>query len=514
MISQNANSNFFNYQTFNLTQFNSILKDHFTSKKKDYIMNFIDSLQNTAYTDNGALAYKSTDSAVLDLFSSGVSSQDKKQLIINALQEDTKLALKTILYLRDVRNGQGNRDILRDFFKSINMSQSDNFPIIKEVISHLPEIGRWKDVIELIGTNSKFDLHIISMIKQGLADKDALLAKWLPRQGSVAKYIAHSLKLNHGEYRRLIVSLSSTVEQQICKNQWSEVNYAHVPSLANKKYAKAFMKHDMHRRDEFLDSILSDKSDTKMNSSALYPHQIVQMINMSPWQSSQKNNKAADALWKSLPNYMTKAKNVLPVIDVSGSMWTKATGTNGQCIDIAIGLGLYFAEHNTGSYKDVWVNFSSTPSVQKLKGSTLSERIKNLNYNNWRMNTDIDAVLSLVLNKSKTNPEDTPEMILIVSDMEFDSCIRSNNTNFENIKEQYKELNIEMPTILFWRVNVSSGSTPVMRDDKNAILINGYSPIVLKSILSGDIKNYTPEKAMHQVLDPMYSWLDELFIKI
>jgi hypothetical protein len=66
-----------------------------------------------------------------------------------------------------------------------------------------------------------------------------------------------------------------------------------------------------------------------------------------------------------------------------------------------------------------------------------------------------------------------------------------------------------MPTILFWRVNVSSGTSPVFRDDKNAIIINGYSPSILKYILSGEMKDYTPEKAMKEIIDPMYKWLEK-----
>jgi hypothetical protein len=250
--------------------------------------------------------------------------------------------------------------------------------IIKDIVQHLPEIGRWKDVIELIGFNKITDEHIINMIKTGIDNKDGLLAKWLPRQGAKAKFIAYSLEMDHGDYRRLIVSLSSTVEQQMCKNQWSEINYDHVPSIANKKYSKAFMRNDMHRRDEYLDRVMNS-DDTNMKSSVLYPHDIVKMIrstSMYEFKESRADDssiKTANALWKSLPNYMEEAVNVLPIIDVSGSMYSDARGTSARCIEIAIGLGLYFAEHNTGSYKDVWMNFSQKPEIMKLKGNRLSE---------------------------------------------------------------------------------------------------------------------------------------------
>ena len=95
-------------------------------------MSFTSTLTNQTFTDNGAYAYKSTKSAVLDLFSNGVSSQDKATLFVNAYKEDPLLAIKTILYLRDVRSGQGNRDILRKFIDiMINLNK---VKILKQII--------------------------------------------------------------------------------------------------------------------------------------------------------------------------------------------------------------------------------------------------------------------------------------------------------------------------------------------------------------------------------------------
>jgi len=463
---------------------------------------FTSALTNQTQTDNGSLAHKSTNSKVLDLFSQGVSSPNKISLIANAIQENPILAFKAALYLRDVRQGQGNRDILKALFTHLtSLSSQDR---AKQVIKHIPEIGRWKDVIELIGLNKKLDKTIFKMIKKGLDNHDGLLAKWLPRQGKKAKQIAKYLKQEHGVYRRYIVLLSTTVEQQMSKKQWSEISYKSVPSIANKKYAKAFLRNDANRRTKFLEDATTGK--TTMKSTVLYPHQITKMI-AKTWSGQAQDNPTANALWANLPNYMDKAVNVLPIIDVSGSMWSKATGTEGQCIDVALGLGLYFAEHNTGSYKDVWMSFSTNPIAMKLKGNTLSQRIANMNYSNWSQSTDIDKAMDFILAAAKAEPKDIPKMIVIVSDMEFNGHVRQ--TNFETMKQKFKEANLEMPTVVFWRVNVSSGSTPVTKDAKGAVIVNGYSPSVLKYILSGNIANYTPYTAMLEIIEPMYTWLDD-----
>lgn len=47
------------------------------------------------------------------------------------------------------------------------------------------------------------------------------------------------------------------------KKQWSEINYKSVPSIANKKYSKAFLRNDEKRGTEFIESV--SKGDITMN---------------------------------------------------------------------------------------------------------------------------------------------------------------------------------------------------------------------------------------------------------
>ena len=47
------------------------------------------------------------------------------------------------------------------------------------------------------------------------------------------------------------------------KKQWSEINYKSVPSVANKKYAKAFLRNDEARRTEYIERL--SKGETTMN---------------------------------------------------------------------------------------------------------------------------------------------------------------------------------------------------------------------------------------------------------
>ena len=128
---------------------------------------FLQNTFNTTTTQNGAITHKSSLSACLDLFSMGVSSSNKDSLIASALKENPVLAIKTVLYLRDVRNGQGNKDIARAFHSVVNATLTKYPAFYKpyiNLIKHLPEVGSWKDVYNLYGINKKLDKAILELI--------------------------------------------------------------------------------------------------------------------------------------------------------------------------------------------------------------------------------------------------------------------------------------------------------------------------------------------------------------
>lgn len=76
---------------------------------------------NYKYTENGALARKSTLDAVYDLFSFGGAYRnrtdaDRILLFKKAFEQDESLALKCLFYLRDIRCGQRRKKIFPCMF--------------------------------------------------------------------------------------------------------------------------------------------------------------------------------------------------------------------------------------------------------------------------------------------------------------------------------------------------------------------------------------------------------------
>ena len=339
-----------------------------------------------------------------------------------------------------------------------------------------------------------------------------LMFKWFPLQSKLHKDLATYTGKSVKEIRQLVVNNRKTVETKMCAGQWHEIEYSHVPSVAFKKYTKAFKVNDSSRFEQFLNK--ANAGEVKVNASVLYPHDLAH-ISLKAVRSRYHDAtevKSADAQWKNLPNYVTTPMNILPIIDVSGSMSCSVPGTQVQAIDISIGLGLYFAEHNHGEYKDVWLNFSDRPKVQVLKGNSLSERVQNLDYKDWGMSTNIQAVFDLIIKTSAKSPENAPKVLLIISDMEFNSC-GSNTTNYELAKQKFSAAGMEVPLIIFWRVNVAVAQQPVTMHDTGTMLINGYSPAIMKLICemnTAELNNITPYNMMVKAIEK-YNYVDSCF---
>ena len=119
----------------------------------------------------------------------------------------------------------------------------------------------------------------------------------------------------------------------------------------------------------------------------------------------------------------------------------------------------------------------------------------------WGMNTNIQAVFDRLLNlavKNKVDPKDMPTHMIIVSDMQFDRCCNNNN-NQKQIMRQFNEAGYTAPILVFWNVN-DHGNKPVTEQRENTILVSGFSPSVMKTLLKADVESITPVAQMMETL--------------
>jgi hypothetical protein len=452
---------------------------------------------NDSLTNNGAVTHSTAGIFCLDLFfiagaSRFMSEQDILKAFIRAYREDKNTALKILFWARDARGGAGEKRFFQVIMKQLSVSEPE---VYEQLAIYIPTFGYWKDIF-VIEKPTEDTLNWLSIqLKEN--ENANLLAKWFPRKGEWFVAMHKYLKVSAGAFRRRLTSMSNTVEQKMCANEWETIQYSTVPSVAGKRYAQAFQVHDGIRYASYIINVMEGKE--KMNASVLFPSDLVNKVMFPDWEE-RYNTAAYDAMWKSLPNYMEGCtERILPVCDVSGSM-------QGQPMDVSIGLGLYISERNEGPFKDLVLTFSESPEFHMVQGSTLSDRVHNLRKANWGYNTDLEKTFRVLLDRAKAGnvaQEDMPTKLLIISDMEFDEAC-NNHTNFDAIKDMYDEAGYQMPAIVFWNVNGRLGNVPVKANTPNTALVSGYSPSILTSILGG--KDMSPYSVMMETIGkPRYA---------
>lgn len=110
---------------------------------------------NLTLTENGAVAYKSSGSALVDInFKiSAMREMEEGQIVAlfrKAYAENPRLAMRWLGYLRDVRNGQGERRSFRVIIK--DMANNGGAKIVNNLIPLFGEYGRYDDLFVLFGT--------------------------------------------------------------------------------------------------------------------------------------------------------------------------------------------------------------------------------------------------------------------------------------------------------------------------------------------------------------------------
>ena len=96
--------------------------------------------QNMGFTENGALTYTTTGSAVLDLFSMGgalrSSEEERIRMLVDlAYREDPVKTMAVLLYLRDCRGGQGEKRVFKVAIKRLIEAHNLNKKSLYEAIS-------------------------------------------------------------------------------------------------------------------------------------------------------------------------------------------------------------------------------------------------------------------------------------------------------------------------------------------------------------------------------------------
>lgn len=484
------------------------------------------SVYDLTLTENGAVAHKTTGSKLLDMNFAVASLRGKTDAEIakmfrSAFNESPVLAMRWLFYARDAREGLGERNLFRACVK--DLAKQNQTALVNALVPLFAEYGRWDDVLGLLDTKCK--TVVLKTIKQQWTEdikgmkagkSISLMAKWIPSEQASnkdmkrwASIISSYLKITPRQYRKTLSALRKhidVVERKMSSNNWQAIDYEAVPSQANLRYNKAFLKHDYDRRNAFLGAL--EKGEAKINSSVAFPHDIVhKYVSSSGWSLSLKRTEdaALEAMWKSLPDMVKGEASTIVVADGSGSMTSRVGGTNVTALEVADALAIYFAERCKGEFKNKYITFSMTPKIVNLNGGSLLKNIRIALNHNECANTNIEAVFQLILETAKRNhmsQDEIPANILIISDMEFDSCASANTsrgawgrtapsqTLFDNIKRKYEQAGYQMPHLIFWNVNSRTKAIPMVQNDLGVTLVSGFSVNVCKSVMTNCVDPY------------------------
>ena len=479
------------------------------------MLEYLKTEANSTFTENGAKTYITTDSECLDLFATigalrRESDSEIEKRFIRAFSENRDIAMKLLFFARDIRGGLGERRVFKVIFNWLAKNEPGT---VRKNIEYVAEYGRYDDLLALMDTPcEKYMLDTLK--KQFDADREALsnggsvslLAKWLPSVNAsnsdtvfYAKKIARHFGMNDASYRKALVALRAKI--RIIENNLREKDYSFdyscQPSKAMYKYRKAFMRNDAERYNSFIGKV--SVGEARLHADTLAPYELVEPYINDDYTSdsrcfmrniSEQEKNTLNATWASLPDFGCE-ENAIAVIDTSGSMYWEAKPMPAA---VALSLGLYFAEHNTGLYKNHFIEFSARPRLIEIKGDTFADRLRYVASFNEVANTNLEAVFDLILNSAVKNnvpASELPAKLIIISDMEFDRCVsNAGSTNFKNAKTKFEAHGYKLPDIVFWNVASRVRQQPVTKNEQGVALVSGCTPRLFEMVASGTMNPY------------------------
>ena len=516
-------------------------------------------------TWNGAISNSTSGSSVLDYFAKCGSYRGRPCEAVNAdiasiMGEDAFTALKVVFYNRmvtrkvkgfanttdAVQKGQGQKD---EFIKSLAWLEHNYPDTLYNNLWLVPLVGTWKDLwydSAASGFSYYFDADkVYALVKAGMKSEyhRGLLAKYLPkirsrknvknarheRMNAWARGLCARLGWTEADYRKFKSAPENCAhlyQRQMCAGEWSDLDFNMIPGKAlfamlsqkGKDQKNAIERHDLEKK--YL-AWIKKQPVAKFTG---YPYELY-LASKNKRSLIQKHTYDKQFLGllekakESVPPELL-AKGVLCALDTSGSMSGSYPG-NGlpgglAPIDICIGLGLYFANLIEGHFNKHVIMFDSESEFLHLHG-TFCDQVEQIakHATAWG-STNFQSVIDEIVRVRRMNPEvpvsDFPEVLLVVSDMQFDYAGHNTETNYQHAMNKLRAVGLPDMTIIWWNVNGAyTGDVPSTMDDPGTILISGFDGAIVTSLLggieevvdqvTGEKRKRTPDEMMQLALD-------------
>lgn len=500
---------------------------------------------NFELTENGAVSYKTTGSALADQF--GKAANYRGRSIDDVFKdqealwfESPELAVRFPFYLRmitrkvkvnnenvteKVQKGQGVRD---ESFKRLLWIAAKQPDIFYKNIWVLPMVGSWKDLWTLMFYDITLKTNVIErevifdLINQGLkcSAHSELIKKFMPRiktnskcttdwtqiTNTLAREYANYNGLSYKDYNKLKTSgTAHDFQKLICSGRFKDINWNLIPGRALSKIAseKFLTKHELEKN--YTDWVISQPT-VKFTG---YVYELAKEVISGGWSPRAAKmplfkkitiDKQFDELVKKATEDGNILGNVWCALDTSGSMTSTVVGDI-SAFDICISLGVFFSTINTGAFHKNVIMFDNHSRVKQLKGGFCDMITDILKSNTAWGSTNFASIVEEIVRIRTQHPEipleDYPKKLLVVSDMQFNPVGGNAKTNYEHMKDELykvfpKEFVDDM-SFIWWQVTGRTNDVPA-EIGPGQIFLSGFDPSILSLLLGVEAKEIEKEK--------------------
>lgn len=276
---------------------------------------------------------------------------------------------------------------------------------------------------------------------------------------------------------------------------------------------------------------LVSTGEKKLKGKQLFPHEITRLlmdyssksslemdIFNAQWQSirtateealTAKRAETAGSETPSLENRVDLGK-LVALVDVSASM-------SGIPMEVAIALGILVSELADPAFANRVITFDENPTWCTFEAdASIADKVQIAQSAPWGGSTDFEKAMELILDvavNAKLTPEEIPNLI-VFSDMQFNEASShtgyysdpywsdsssprqggdSWETHHERIVRRFAEAGVKVcgkpypaPEITYWNLRGNTVGFPVDANAPSVRMLSGFSPSLLKLMLSGE----------------------------
>ena len=542
------------------------------SKEIEEFNSFIKEGLKTSYeteSGNGALKYSSTGNDFVDNFAA-ISHFKEPRSYSQVAQDMSRLwsinpllTVKLAVYIRmitrksivyddkksetlDTQRGQGlkNEGIMRFMWLALNHPETFKINIPLFIAA-----GSWKDIFQMLSLDlqyhgwdgRKLDWNFLyKVICAGLDNPktSSLVRKYLPTIRTNSKSITVESQANT-LIGRWIASRLFTEKDRKGDNYYIYTKYRHLKAGGKAHDWQQKISKQLYESINF-NTIAGRALSLLVGSKFLENHNLTEKY--SKWISSKPTAKFTGFVFELfkplgdyhtaeiLPDYqeqtiqaqfnqlvetgkgnMNTQSKLLVVRDISGSMTSRAIGTNMSSYAIGKAMALYFSEFLDGAFKNAYAVFADDCELRVWKGNSVCDKWRNDIDSDFGSTNFLSIAKLLVKIKNKGVPEsEFPTGVLALSDGEFNSTgwnesYGASSTNFKVFRKLLKEGGFSEDYVnnfklILWDLpnGYYGGSSPKFEDFADApnnYYLSGYDPSAIAFIMGNEEFKASPRNA-------------------